>query len=199
MYFRRLNDTFGKSNTEVSTPSQKRKVGTATLSAGSRESNIERKFSPDRRTGADNEESGFSEEESTEVLQLLSDDDTQDYANEKDVFKHSKWTRTSLPQDSKPQDCKRRNDIAVSDTCSKGALLPAQCKDDGRVEDTEKGTHASDKIGETLIQSGVLTIGLVGQPNVGKSSLINALTLKKSVSTSRTPGHTKHLQVYLFI
>lgn len=35
---------------------------------------------------------------------------------------------------------------------------------------------------------------IVGHPNVGKSSLINALMGKKVVSTSRTPGHTKHFQ-----
>ena len=41
---------------------------------------------------------------------------------------------------------------------------------------------------------GILTIGCVGQPNVGKSSLMNAIMGKKVVSVSRTPGHTKHFQ-----
>ncbi|KAI8854599.1 P-loop containing nucleoside triphosphate hydrolase protein [Chytridium lagenaria] len=40
----------------------------------------------------------------------------------------------------------------------------------------------------------IVTIGLVGHPNVGKSSLINGIMGKKVVSTSRTPGHTKHFQ-----
>merc|ERR1719277_2937444 len=37
-------------------------------------------------------------------------------------------------------------------------------------------------------------IGFVGYPNVGKSSVINALFGAKKVSMSRTPGKTKHLQ-----
>lgn len=41
---------------------------------------------------------------------------------------------------------------------------------------------------------GVLTIGLCGCPNVGKSSLLNTLMSRKLVSVSRTPGHTKHFQ-----
>ncbi|KIW38579.1 uncharacterized protein PV06_09535 [Exophiala oligosperma] len=38
------------------------------------------------------------------------------------------------------------------------------------------------------------TIGLVGYPNVGKSSTINAMIGAKKVSVSSTPGKTKHFQ-----
>uniref|UniRef100_A0A1L8DB28 Guanine nucleotide-binding protein-like 1 n=1 Tax=Nyssomyia neivai TaxID=330878 RepID=A0A1L8DB28_9DIPT len=43
-------------------------------------------------------------------------------------------------------------------------------------------------------KNGILTIGCLGFPNVGKSSLMNALMGRKVVSVSRTPGHTKHFQ-----
>lgn len=43
-------------------------------------------------------------------------------------------------------------------------------------------------------KNGVLTIGCIGYPNVGKSSLLNGLKGMKVVSVSKTPGHTKHFQ-----
>lgn len=44
------------------------------------------------------------------------------------------------------------------------------------------------------VKEGELTVGLVGYPNVGKSSTINTLLRNKKVSVSATPGHTKHFQ-----
>lgn len=49
--------------------------------------------------------------------------------------------------------------------------------------------HKGQKVTENIT-----TIGLVGYPNVGKSSTINALLLEKKVSVSATPGKTKHFQ-----
>jgi len=42
-----------------------------------------------------------------------------------------------------------------------------------------------------------IVVGFVGHPNTGKSSLINGIMKKKVVSTSRTPGHTKHFQTII--
>ncbi|KAL3283581.1 hypothetical protein HHI36_006719 [Cryptolaemus montrouzieri] len=52
-----------------------------------------------------------------------------------------------------------------------------------------KTIHSGPKVTE-----GITTIGLVGYPNVGKSSTINALMTEKKVSVSATPGKTKHFQ-----
>ncbi|KAG5882336.1 hypothetical protein JTB14_037621 [Gonioctena quinquepunctata] len=52
--------------------------------------------------------------------------------------------------------------------------------------------------GGPKVTEGITTIGLVGYPNVGKSSTINALISSKKVSVSATPGKTKHFQtIYL--
>ncbi|KAK3918731.1 Large subunit GTPase 1-like protein [Frankliniella fusca] len=52
-----------------------------------------------------------------------------------------------------------------------------------------KTVHKGPKVTE-----GVTTVGLVGYPNVGKSSTINSLMAEKKVSVSATPGKTKHFQ-----
>ncbi|XP_052003214.1 guanine nucleotide-binding protein-like 1 [Xyrauchen texanus] len=49
---------------------------------------------------------------------------------------------------------------------------------------------------QELYKDGVLTIGCIGFPNVGKSSVLNSLVGRKVVSVCRTPGHTKYFQTY---
>lgn len=71
--------------------------------------------------------------------------------------------------------------------------------DNGDEEDIEvEKTHEEEKDFDfeehVLYKNGVLTVGCLGFPNVGKSSLLNALMGRKVVSVSRTPGHTKHFQ-----
>ncbi|SJX60632.1 related to GTP-binding protein [Sporisorium reilianum f. sp. reilianum] len=72
---------------------------------------------------------------------------------------------------------------------------------EGQVEQNVKDAAANaDKTAhETRSHLPYLTIGLIGQPNVGKSSLLNALFGSKVVRASKTPGKTKHFQTHFLI
>jgi len=74
------------------------------------------------------------------------------------------------------------------------------------IANNEKNSEASEKSRifskEELLSSfearctgeGRYVVGMVGYPNVGKSSIINALMGEKKVSVAFTPGKTKHFQ-----
>lgn len=55
-------------------------------------------------------------------------------------------------------------------------------------------SFALNVVGGSCPEIGYVTVGLVGYPNVGKSSTVNALIKSKKVATSATPGKTKHFQ-----
>ena len=68
--------------------------------------------------------------------------------------------------------------------------------DEVKVEEHVK-TIDEDALGEENVErfrEGILKLGMIGQPNAGKSSLINSLMGRRVVSVSKTPGHTKHFQ-----
>ena len=57
--------------------------------------------------------------------------------------------------------------------------------------------HAEDKTDDkskAAFKPDFVTIGMVGYPNVGKSSVINVLCKKKLVGVAAQPGKTKHFQ-----
>ena len=88
-------------------------------------------------------------------------------------------------------------DLIVKAMAKQGGDAPAKEEDEEqyvKVErEGEEAGHPEEAAGGRF-HNGVLTIGMVGQPNAGKSSLINSLIGKRVVSVSKTPGHTKHFQ-----
>ncbi|ORY97811.1 hypothetical protein BCR43DRAFT_523924 [Syncephalastrum racemosum] len=77
-----------------------------------------------------------------------------------------------------------------------------ETSDDDEESDTDSMVGLDDEFGrimditqkEVAPHKGYVTIGLVGHPNVGKSTIINSIMRRVVVSASRTPGHTKHFQ-----
>lgn len=74
----------------------------------------------------------------------------------------------------------------------------SETDDDEEQEVEAAGTHEEEKQFDfekhVMYKNNVVTIGCFGYPNVGKSSLLNALIGHKVASVSKTPGHTKHFQ-----
>jgi ribosome biogenesis GTPase A len=97
----------------------------------------------------------------------------------------------------------------------RGAAAAAAAAADGfeprrgpsRQEDSEEDDDARDDAAAAALHAeaeeaarakdGRIMIGLVGHPNVGKSSMVNYILGRKAVSVKATPGHTKTLQTLI--
>ncbi|KAF4585763.1 ribosome biogenesis GTPase Lsg1 [Ophiocordyceps camponoti-floridani] len=102
------------------------------------------------------------------------DDDDDDDESESDDELHASAQGHDAPND--------QDDDADSDQDSR--ILTVEELEDIFLRHAPTDTEANAK----------LQVGLVGYPNVGKSSTINSLMGAKKVSVSSTPGKTKHFQ-----
>ncbi|XP_049586296.1 guanine nucleotide-binding protein-like 1 isoform X1 [Syngnathus scovelli] len=90
-------------------------------------------------------------------------------------------------------ECKIQADIVAEQQGEEG---PDEQVESVLVEHQSDSALEMSNPAQELYKDGVLTLGCIGFPNVGKSSIINSLVGRKVVSVSRTPGHTKYFQTY---
>ena len=77
--------------------------------------------------------------------------------------------------------------------CLGGATLLQLLKNYCRPHDTPIDKEVSDGTSGKKAPKLGITVGIIGYPNVGKSSLINSLKHARAVSVSSQPGHTKEV------
>ncbi|TFK00923.1 UDP-GlcNAc:betaGal beta-1,3-N-acetylglucosaminyltransferase 9 [Platysternon megacephalum] len=128
--------------------------------------------------GSDDDDSDEYEdcEEEEDAWQTCSEDDGEEEVNSSNPSCMESRTDRALVQS--PAPLQSRHIRNFSHLVQKNELL-----------EIFRTIHTGKKVKE-----GEVTVGLVGYPNVGKSSTINTILGNKKVSVSATPGHTKHFQ-----
>uniref|UniRef100_H0WMU6 Large subunit GTPase 1 homolog n=1 Tax=Otolemur garnettii TaxID=30611 RepID=H0WMU6_OTOGA len=126
-------------------------------------------------TDEDDTEYEDCQEEEEEAWQTCSEDSVHDEEAHGQDWRKSHAADAEAQASRAPQ---KRQTCNFSHLVSKQELL-----------ELFKQLHTGKKV-----KGGQLTVGLVGYPNVGKSSTINTIMGNKKVSVSATPGHTKHFQ-----
>ncbi|KAF1798201.1 hypothetical protein FB192DRAFT_1334069 [Mucor lusitanicus] len=135
-------------------------------------------------------------EASLKAQQAKKDDEDEEDEDEEDEDKADAAEKAVDVEEEKKEDVEK-----ITDFLSKASLgVESDEKDDERT----RVRTTTDLLDLLIEQTPVvknengeiekMTIGLVGYPNVGKSSTINAIIGEKRVSVSSTPGKTKHFQ-----
>ena len=141
----------------------------------------------EEETSSNNE----SEEELEKTKETFEEEKPKSDSNlEKVVEKIETKPDEKVTTDINDNITKKLNDLNLSDE------EKAKCKILSKEEliDLFKNIH---KHVVDKAKPGFTTIGLVGYPNVGKSSTLNALLQTKKVAVSETPGKTKHYQTFI--
>jgi large subunit GTPase 1 len=139
------------------------------------------------------------------ALEEESEDDSEEYIDESDIEEEIEAEDDALAKEAKKIDLQDKQEenaewvdeetvavkgggVAVSDEDERTRILTTEDLEALFLE------HAPEVDTGPNGEPRKTSIGLVGYPNVGKSSTINALIGAKKVSVSATPGKTKHFQ-----
>ncbi|KAL5121637.1 hypothetical protein ACEQ8H_000323 [Pleosporales sp. CAS-2024a] len=134
------------------------------------------------------------------ALEYASEDESDDYVDEAEMEEEIDPEGGELAKEAKKIDLQDKQDEEAKGVDEEAVDVPASEEDERiRILTTEDLEalfleHAPDVDTGPGGERRKTWIGLVGYPNVGKSSTINALIGAKKVSVSATPGKTKHFQ-----
>jgi large subunit GTPase 1 len=139
------------------------------------------------------------------ALEEDSEDDSEEYLDESDIEEEIDAEDDALAKEAKKIDLQDKQEenaewVDEETVAVKGGGVPVSEEDERtRILTTEDLEalfleHAPEVDTGPNGEPRKTSIGLVGYPNVGKSSTINALIGAKKVSVSATPGKTKHFQ-----
>lgn len=143
-------------------------------------------------------EGGSSDEEDGSAKSFGAAVDPYNYGEEEDYLENESLATRLREKQSNTHRKRRRSNLRPDDANEHGLANTLHSS-----EEETAGKEGSRSIMEKFVPGdekddcdarNMITIGFVGHPNAGKSSLINGIFRKKVVSTSKTPGHTKHLQ-----
>ena len=110
--------------------------------------------------------------------------------------------RKLLEEKEKAKKMNILNNIEEEDKEDDSVLEPFDEDDLTSIMNSQQLVDYLEKLTDAMLPQGPerarrATVGMVGYPNVGKSSTINVLCQAKKVAESATPGKTKHFQTIL--
>ncbi|KAI9243151.1 hypothetical protein BDA99DRAFT_530828 [Phascolomyces articulosus] len=137
----------------------------------------------------DDESKGSSEHEIHNEIQ------SEEVTGESEESTENSPSVSSVCNEQKDQAVESKDDLDRIRIRTTTDLLDLLIAETPKLQKVDKnGTEKGDQDEDDDTDEPTIVIGLVGYPNVGKSSTINALIGEKRVSVSSTPGKTKHFQ-----
>ncbi|XP_061169825.1 large subunit GTPase 1 homolog [Saccostrea echinata] len=148
-------------------------------------------------------------ERGEEVEEMLSNSEEEDTSEEEDIECYSDKLEENVPG-SDEVEVDDHKDILAEETSCPTSESPfdhietnsgSVASGGARMNNSVKVLNAEELLDyfrsvhrEKKVTDGQTTVGMIGYPNVGKSSTINAILKTKKVPVSSTPGRTKHFQ-----